>query len=258
MNGRQFHEDEMTHAMLHAAAQQSGSPLTAIPAFVASYDPSQHAVRCIIAPWVNAGYSQSQMTGWVPLMTPWMGNGWGMQIAPFGGATQDNPAQGEQIMLLVVNASNGSYIAGGYLYSSRSSPPNTALGAGEAVLQHETGSKLYFQSDGSVLVNAAANLTATAAGNITATAGGNATVTANGGDATVTASGNVSATAGGTAEVTAPSIKLGASGQTLQELVTAAAVAVYNGHTHNYSGGTTSGPNQTLGSGDLTSTVTAG
>lgn len=66
--------------------------------------------------------------------------------------------------------------------------------------------------------------------------------------------------ASGTANVTSPSISLGASGQTLHGLVTDAMTALFNGHTHTSaaSGSPTSTPLQTMGSGQLTTTIKGG
>lgn len=57
------------------------------------------------------------------------------------------------------------------------------------------------------------------------------------------------------AEITSPSIKLGASGQSLLSFVTSSFMALFNGHDHNYSGGTTSAPNQQMSNSQLTTTV---
>lgn len=60
------------------------------------------------------------------------------------------------------------------------------------------------------------------------------------------------------ASVTAPSISLGASGQSLLSFVTSAFQALFNGHTHPVPGGTSGVPNQTMDSDHLTSTVKGG
>jgi len=67
----------------------------------------------------------------------------------------------------------------------------------------------------------------------------------------------VNATA--SASVTAPAINLGASGQGLQEMMTAAAVSVFNNHVHtDPQGGVTSVPTSTMGASELTTTLKAG
>lgn len=65
-------------------------------------------------------------------------------------------------------------------------------------------------------------------------------------------------TANSSCSVTAPAISLGASGQTLSSLVTSAMSSLFNDHTHLAPGGTTGTPNQTMGSGQLTTTIKGG
>ena len=68
----------------------------------------------------------------------------------------------------------------------------------------------------------------------------------------------VNVTSSASARVTAPSISLGASGQTLLAFVTSAFQALFNSHTHNETGSVTGGPNQQMGTGHLTNTVKGG
>lgn len=69
---------------------------------------------------------------------------------------------------------------------------------------------------------------------------------------------NVTSTA--SARVTAPSISLGATGQSLLSFVTSAFQALFNQHTHTSAGAgsPTSTPNQTMGSSHMTTTVKGG
>jgi hypothetical protein len=62
------------------------------------------------------------------------------------------------------------------------------------------------------------------------------------------------------ANITAPSINLGASGQTLLGLVTSAMTALFNSHVHtNGNGGANTGaPTTTMGAGQITTTVKGG
>lgn len=68
----------------------------------------------------------------------------------------------------------------------------------------------------------------------------------------------VNVTSSASARVTAPSISLGATGQTLLAFVTSAFQALFNGHTHNETGSVTGVPNQQMGAGHVTSTVKGG
>nr|WP_315596085.1 Gp138 family membrane-puncturing spike protein [uncultured Cupriavidus sp.] len=68
----------------------------------------------------------------------------------------------------------------------------------------------------------------------------------------------VNVTSSSSARVTAPSILLGATGQSLLSFVTSAFQALFNGHTHPETGSTTGVPNQQMGAGHLTNTVKGG
>ena len=91
-----------------------------------------------------------------------------------------------------------------------------------------------------------ANWTATVGGEVNINVSGNATIQAE----------NVAVTASQAATVSAPSIGLGATGQSLLSLVTSAFMSLFNGHTHASSGAGV--PNQQMSSAQLTSTVKGG
>ena len=58
--------------------------------------------------------------------------------------------------------------------------------------------------------------------------------------------------------INAPSINIGAVSESLGTLLTSAAATVFNGHTHNVSGGVTLTPNQSIGSAQETIALKAG
>lgn len=262
-----FDEDEVINTILQAAQMQSGGREWFVTGFVSSYDPETHRVRCIIPSWINPGSSEAVMTGWVPLQSVWVGNGFGFQAAPFGGATQENPVGGEQVVLQIVSDDNGTYIGGGMLWSQQAGVPLPTIQPGEAVMKHTTGSLLYFKADGSVALTTNKNLDATVGGNLNATVTGDVAAAVSGttsvsstGNVTVDTQGAAAVTAATSAAVTAPAVSIGASGQTLQALVTAAMQTLFNGHTHDYTvgSGVTDVPNQTMGSSQLTTTIKGG
>ncbi len=283
---RLFDQDELVQVIMQAAQQQAGAQESFITAFISSYDPGKHRVRCIVPSWLNPGTSEYVQTGWVPLSTPWMGNGWGMQFAPFGGATQTNPTGGEQVKLCVYSFENGTYIADALLWSDKTAVALPTLQAGEGILKHVTGTYIRFKADGSLAIFTNDNLDLTATADLNATVGGALTATVTG-DVSVTGQQNITQTATGSAQVSAGttatieaaatafvealSVQMGSaaqiSGATLQPLVNALFQAVYNGHYHVVSGisGGSSSVNSDppdaahqMGSGQLTTTVTAG
>ena len=249
-------EDELIHAIMHAAQQQLSGTNWHVNANIASYDPRTHRVRCIIPHYVDGSGGEALLTGWLPLQTPIIGNGWGMQYAPFGGATPDSPQSGEPVVLAVVEQHRGIYTVEAMFWGTNAAVAFPGLQAGELIIKDSKGSIIYWQSNGDITISAAQDVLIDCANNLTATVGNAASIDC--ASLTATVSGAADLTAA-TASVTASQITLGASGQTLQELVTAAAISVFNTHTHpDPQGGTTGAPNQQMGSGQLTSTVTAG
>lgn len=267
---RLFDEDDLTNTLLQVAQQQFGDRIQCVTGFVSSYDPSSHRVRCIVPSWFNPGSSELTLTGWIPLASQWTGNGWGMQFAPFGGATQTNPTGGEQVLLTVYSDRNGTYIGTALLWSDKVAVALPTLAAGEGVLKHSSGSALYFRADGSVLIQSAAGLTATVGGDLTATVTGGLTATVEGSvsvttqqSATINATGGATVTSAASVVVEAPSVELGSSSQisggSLQSLVNGLFESTYNNHTHSDpQGGISSTPSLQMGPTMMTTTVKGG
>ncbi|MDE2354608.1 MAG: baseplate assembly protein [Betaproteobacteria bacterium] len=130
---------------------------------VDSYDPNTYAVKVRIQP-------EDKMTGWLPLLTPWVGNSWGL-YAP--------PSVGDMIEVSFIEDDPDAGVAGQRFYNDVDHP--LTCPSGEFWLQHKSGSFLKFHNDGSIEVHTAGDLNATVAGNATATVQGTAKVTANGG-----------------------------------------------------------------------------
>lgn len=205
-------------------------------ATISSYDASNHAVKVILQP-VDPEIGE-QESNWMPLGAIGIGNGWGVAVGP----------QIDDQVLVVYEGgdfSSGTIVA--RVFSVAQQAP--VVPSGEIWAVHQTGAFIKMVTSGDIDVSTPGNLNATVAGNMTANVAGNANTTAT--QANVTASQSAS--------VTAPTIKLGASGQTLLQFVTSAFMALFNSHTHpDPQGGNTLQPNQQMGSSHLTSTVTGG
>lgn len=228
-------QNELVHQMMHIAQWQVGpSVFTGVPAHIASYDPRTHSVRCIIPHWTPPLGGDPAITGWVPLGTLAANNGWGIQAAPLGGATFDDPTLGEQVVLLCLHAAQGYYIAVGITWPNVVQVAKPDIQGGEIYVKSASGASVYLKTDGSVVVDGVKNVD-------------------------INGATNVNVTAGSQVNVTAPEINLGSSGEALQELVTAAMVNLFNGHTHpDLQGGSTGTPQQQMGSAELTSVVKGG
>lgn len=197
---------------------------------VTSYDPGTASARVRLQP-ENPDYPDATLTGWLPVASPWVGNGWGID-APV------TPGDQVEVKFFGGEIENG-YISG-RLYSDSARP--TGAQSGEFFLTHQAGAFVRLKNDGKVGINSQVEIDATAP------------------TVAIQATGNVNVMAGGQANVTAPSISLGAAGQTLQAFVTALFMQLFNSHTHPVSavGSPTDVPIQQMTNSHLTSTVKGG
>ncbi|HVJ54868.1 MAG TPA: phage baseplate assembly protein V [Aliidongia sp.] len=157
------------------------------------YDPATCRARVVLQPSANG---TTPMTGYLPVLTQWLGNGWGA-VAPV--------QQGDQVLVVFAQDHADSGVIVGRLFDAKHVPPVRADGepiqAGELVLVHRSGSRLELTNDGKVLVSGDAELDLTAP-TVTITAStinlrGNVAVTGN-----LTATGGVTAGQGGSDQVT--------------------------------------------------------
>ena len=112
--------------------------------FVVNYDPNRYAVRVAIQP-------EGTPTGYIPLKSDWVGNGWGDVAGPSIGDTVELSFQEGVLEAAVVS---------GRFFNAKNPPP--PVPSGERWIIHKTGSLLKFHNDGSVEVTAAGNMTLTA------------------------------------------------------------------------------------------------
>jgi phage baseplate assembly protein V len=217
------------HMALAAQLAQAGRAESVV-GIVTSYDPGNAAARVRIQP-VDPDFPDRSLTGWLPVISPWVGNGWGLD-APV------SPGDQVEVKFFGGEIENG-YVAG-RLFSDQQRP--TGAKSGEFYLTHQQGAFLKLTNDGKLAVNSQVEIDATAP------------------TVMIQATGNVNVMAAGQANVTAPSINLGASGQSLLAFVTSAFMSLFNNHTHTSStaGTPTSTPNQQMGASHLTTTVKGG
>jgi hypothetical protein len=179
----------MNGAMLNAIRLQAQRAMADLAStrvgLITSYEPANFSVRVALQP-------EGVITGWLPLCSPWIGNGWGMFAAPSVGD------------MVAVHFFGGDLEAGfveGRLFNDVDRP--LAAPSAEFWLVHKSGSSLKFTNDGTVTLHTQADLVATVGGKLNATVASDATVSVTG-NATVGVNGNLGATVGGnvTANVT--------------------------------------------------------
>lgn len=139
----------------HAAGLDLGQ---AQPRFgiVTSFDPNSYAVRVTLQP-------EDVLSGWLPVLSTWIGAGWGL-AAP--------PSPGDQVLVLSQegHAEHGVIVGGAY--SEQALPPSiggAAVPSGEAVLFHASGAYLRLGNDGSFVLNAASGKPVTVIGDLIVT-----------------------------------------------------------------------------------------
>jgi phage baseplate assembly protein gpV len=186
-------------------------------AIVENYDPTRNAARVSILP-ENVG------TGYLPVLTDWMGNNWG-SLAPL------NP--GDQVAVLHQEHDTDSGIILGRLFDARNPPPQGA-GATERWLVHKSGTHVQLLDNGHLVLN------------------GNVEIDATGPTINITATTVVN--------VTAPEINLGSAGETLHNLIDSRIYAKLDVHVHSNgnAGADTGPPTATFDSQTSTTVVSAG
>jgi phage baseplate assembly protein gpV len=102
---------------------------------VASVDAINATVRVMMQP-------ESVLSGWLPLLSPWVGAGWGMSCPP---------APGDQVLVLAQEGDAEHGVVVGRAFSNVASAPQAP--AGELWLVHRSGSFLKLQNDGTVQIS---------------------------------------------------------------------------------------------------------
>lgn len=125
---------------------------------VSSYDPNAYAVKVLLQP-------EGKETGWLPLLSPWVGNGWGL-FAP--------PSLGDMIEVHYQEGGHEAGFAAQRFFNDEDRP--LACPSGEFWLVHKSGSALKFTNDGDVLVVSDRDLIATIGRNLVAEVAGNASL----------------------------------------------------------------------------------
>lgn len=144
---------------------------------VTSYDPAAYTAIVSIHP-------EEELTGWLPILAPWVGNGWG-HFAP--------PSIGDQVEVVHAEGSVGMGMVVGRVFDQAHQP--IPVQSGEFWLVHKSGSSIKLTNDEKISINGALeidlsaprvsiaateNIVITSGGNISMTAQGNITITAAG------------------------------------------------------------------------------
>jgi phage baseplate assembly protein gpV len=117
---------------------------------VTSYQPQPPMAKVQLMPAPETG--DPIETGWIPVLSQWVGNGWGM-VAPLSG--------GEQVYLGCEENDGGSYVVLGRYYSDEDQAP-TSVAVGEIILQHQNGTTVHLGNTGTAMISAPVGVSLTA------------------------------------------------------------------------------------------------
>ena len=99
---------------------------------VTSVDPSRPAARVALQP-------EGVITGWLPILSMWVGNGWGMASPP---------ATGDQVLVVAQEGDSDHGVIVGRAWSDQARA--VAAPVGEFWLVHQSGSFIKLQNDGTI------------------------------------------------------------------------------------------------------------
>lgn len=133
-------QNAMTQRAMLAAAQK----ISRMHGLVASYDPNTYSVKVTLQP-------SETLTGWIPIETHAIGNGWGIAYGP---------QIGDQAIVDFADGDPEAATVSGFIYSDEDRPP--PVPSGELWTVHKSASLLKFHNDGTVELTAASSMTYTA------------------------------------------------------------------------------------------------
>lgn len=118
----------------HAAALDRGRGQPRF-ALVTSVDPASYAARVKLQP-------EGTLSGWLPILSPWVGNGWGITCLP---------SPGDQVLVIPQEGDAEHGIIVGASFSNVARPPSAI--PGEFHIVHATGAAITLKNDGTVRID---------------------------------------------------------------------------------------------------------
>ncbi len=103
-------------------------------AVVSSVDAGRYSARVRLQP-------EDVLSGWLPILSPWVGAGWGFVALP---------AAGDQVLVVAQEGDADSGVILGGSFSAPMPPPASA--PGEAWLVHASGASIALRNDGTVRI----------------------------------------------------------------------------------------------------------
>jgi len=132
----------MQNAMRAQAQLAQGGESSMKMGLVSGYDPNNYCAKVMIQP-------DNVETGWLPVASAWIGNGWGL-FAP--------PSLGDMVEVHFQEGDLNSGVVGGRLYNDSDRP--LPCPSGEFWLVHKTGAYIKLLTDGSIKLNSTVEIDA--------------------------------------------------------------------------------------------------
>jgi hypothetical protein len=185
--------ERFMHTLMQQAQQQIKDVRLIEFGHIASYDPVTHAVK-VLFPSLQDNDEKSILSGWMQLGTFWAGNKFGALYHPHGGATFENPEQGEQVVVVIVDRESGVSATAHLLFNDEmlSPGPDVPTEPGDFLLKHESGSLIHFKANGDIHVVTDHDLVADVGHDLTVNVVHDATIMV-GNNATITVEGDANA-----------------------------------------------------------------
>lgn len=142
--------EEILHLLMHAAARQQGEKRLSFYGHIVAYDPANHAVKVQIPSLAVDESTPGIVTGWIPLGSHFVGNGWGAQFAPDADASgiQTTTPTGTPCEI-EINEQDGACTISGLRFTDKHQVPFKSMLSGEWGIKVQVGTYIYGHQDGS-------------------------------------------------------------------------------------------------------------
>lgn len=126
--------NHLMNMMAMRAQQSMGSFAGTRQGVITAYNPTEYAIKVSLQP-------TGEETGWIPLGTPWAGNGFGFAAGPMIGA---------EVQIDFDSGTIGVGMAGSQFYNNEDRCPGPP--SGELWIVHQSGSLLKFLNSGAIVI----------------------------------------------------------------------------------------------------------
>lgn len=156
---------DIVHEILRQSNQQMQDMELAFDGHISTYDVATNMAK-VIVPVLgvdddgdnsSGGGQSSWETNWIPVAAPFVGNNFGIQYCFKGGATAENPAAGEPVIVIKQNRENGHMYCIPSNYNKQMVPPGAGISTGSnPTVAEDSNSNITDSSDAGQDVNGTA------------------------------------------------------------------------------------------------------